>query len=90
MSSAVVLSQQYNSKGITFMNRKSIGTKLTLIISLVLALMFVGKGVYDGIVDYTLSLNENTQMSEIKMRALSVILKQFLLRSVSLPGIWLR
>lgn len=60
MSSADLYFQQHNGKGTACMKRKSIGTKLTLIISLVLALMFVGKGVYDGIEDYAHSIDENT------------------------------
>ena len=38
--------------------RNSIGSKLTVIISLVFVIMFVGKGTYDGVTDYTRSIIE--------------------------------
>ena len=44
------------------MKRRSIGTKLILIISLVFALMFAGKGIYDGLRDYRFSIDENNEL----------------------------
>ena len=44
------------------MRKKSIGRKLVFIISLVFAVMFVGKGIYDGLVDYRISIDENNEI----------------------------
>ena len=42
--------------------RNSIGSKLTVIVSLVFVIMFVGKGTYDGVTDYTRSISENIEI----------------------------
>ena len=44
------------------MRKKSIGRNLVFIISLVFAVMFVGKGIYDGLVDYRISIDENNEI----------------------------
>jgi len=49
-------------KGESAMRKKSIGRKLVFIISLVFAVMFVGKGIYDGLVDYRISIDENNEI----------------------------
>lgn len=46
----------------TAMKKRNIGTKLILIISLVFAVMFAGKGIYDGLADYTASINKNNEI----------------------------
>lgn len=44
------------------MKTKTIGSKLILIISLVFAVMFAGKGIYDGIIAYSQSLHDTTEI----------------------------
>ena len=44
------------------MRKRSIGTKLILITSLVFAVMFAGKGIYDGLADYRVSIDKNNEI----------------------------
>ena len=44
------------------MKKRNIGTKLILIISLVFAVMFAGKGIYDGLMNYKTSIDENNEI----------------------------